>query len=54
MEKKKKISFLGQGYEAPHAECFGFENESLLLSSSIIPEMDGFSNEGFDTNTGVW
>ena len=54
MEKKKKIGFTSQNYEAPHAECFGFENESLLLSSSIIPEVDGFTTEDFDTKTGIW
>lgn len=59
MKEKKRFGF-GQAYEAPHAESFGFENESSLLSSSqpvppfVAPDVNGFSNEGFTSKTGGW
>ena len=59
MKEKKRFGF-GQAYEAPHAESFGFENESSLLSSSqpvppfVAPDVNGFSNEAYGHKDGSW
>lgn len=44
MEKKKKIGFTSQGYEAPRAESVVVGNEGLLCAS-IDGALQGFTED---------
>ena len=52
MEKKKKIGFTSQGYEAPRAESVAVGNEGLLCAS-IDGVLQGFTEELEEGDWGI-
>ena len=50
MEKKKKIGFTSQGYEAPRAESVAVAQESILCASVL----DGITTSDYEEESIEW